>query len=70
LVLGLILVMAPLGTYGVLALLGLLAGGAVWVGMEIATQRNKFERLGKLPPLTDNDVRAARSRLMARGARR
>ena len=69
-VLGLILVMAPLGMYGVLALLGLGAGGAAWVGMEVAAQRNKFERLGKLPPLTENDVRAARSKLTARRARR
>ncbi len=70
LVLGLIFVMAPLGTYGLLALLGLLAGGVAWVGMEMAAQRNKFERLGKLPPLTENDVRAARSKLTARRARR
>ena len=70
-VLGLIFVMAPLGTYGVLALLGLLAGGAAWVVMmEVAAQRNKFERLGKLPPLTESDVRAARSRLAIRRVRR
>ena len=70
LVLGLIFVMAPLGTYGVLALLGLLAGGVAWVGMEMAAQRNTFERLGKLPPLAERDLRAARTRLTARRARR
>ena len=68
-VLGLILVMAPLGTFGVLTLLGLLATGAAWVVMEVAAQRNKFERLGRLPPLPEIDARAARSRLTARGER-
>jgi hypothetical protein len=70
LVLGLIFVMAPLGAYGVLALLGLLSVGAAWVVMEVAAQRNKFERLGKLPPLTENDVRVARSKLTAHRVRR
>jgi hypothetical protein len=69
-VLGVIFVAAPLGVYGVLVLLGLLLVGAVWVSGEIAAQRNRFERLGKMPPLSDNDLRAARSKLMSHRARR
>ena len=69
-VLGVILVAAPLGVYGVLVLLGLLLVGAGWVAGEVAAQRNRFERLGKMPPLSDNDLRAARSKLMSHRARR
>jgi len=62
-VLATIFVLAPMGTLGVLALLGLLIGGAAWVAGEIAAQRNHHERLGKMPPLSENDLRAARSKL-------
>jgi hypothetical protein len=69
-VLGVIFAAAPLGVYGVLVLLGLLLVGAGWVSGEIAAQRNRFERLGKMPPLSDNDLRAARSKLMSHRTRR
>ena len=69
-VLGVILVAAPLGVYGMLALLGLLVVGAWWVSGEIASQRNRFERLGKMPPLSENDLRAARSKLRSPRCRR
>ena len=60
---GTVLVTAPLGIYGMVALLGLLAVVALRVAGEIAAQRNRHERLGRMPPLSDNDLRAARARL-------
>lgn len=65
-VLGTILVAVPLGVYGVLVLVGLLVLGAGWVSGEVASQRNRFERLGKMPPLSENDLRVARSKLINR----
>ena len=69
-VLAVIFIAAPLGVYGVLGLLALSFIGALWVSGEIAAQRNRFERLGKLPPLSDNDLRVARSKLLSHHARR
>ena len=68
-VLGLIFIAAPLGLAGVLVLLGLLLLGAGWVSSEVSSQGNRFERLGKMPPLSDNDLRAARSKLRQRAAK-
>lgn len=70
LALGLMLALASLGTHGLLALLCLLALGVAWVIIAVAAQRDKFERLGKLPPLPENDLRAARAKLSPQRVRR
>ena len=64
--LGAILALAPMGTYGVLALCGLLLAGLAWAWHEAAALRNKYERLGKMPPLSENDLHRARSKLVNR----
>ena len=68
-VLGLIFIAAPMGVYGVLVLLGLSLLGAGWVSGEVSSQANRFEPLGKMPPLSDRDLYVARSKLLNSSAR-
>lgn len=59
-----------LGPWGGLVFLALLGVGLLWVVAGAAAQRDKCERLGKLPPLSDHDWRAARSKLTSQRVRK
>jgi hypothetical protein len=51
------------GSVGILVLLGLLAAYLIWFCVEIHQQRERFEQLGRQPPLAGVDLRSARIRL-------
>ncbi|MEY2408129.1 MAG: hypothetical protein QOF48_799 [Verrucomicrobiota bacterium] len=69
-VLAILFTAATLGVYGIVGVIGLGFIGAMWVSSEISAQGNRFDRLGKMPPLSDNDLRVARSKLMSPRSRR
>jgi len=51
------------GTAGITVLLGVLAAYLVWLCVEIHRQRDRFERLGRQPPLASVDLKVARTKL-------
>jgi hypothetical protein len=51
------------GMGGIGVLLGLLAIYLAWICFAIRAQQDRFERLGRQPPLASADLRAARGRL-------
>ena len=61
-----VLCLGALGAWGlpVFAAAGAVAIGWVWVA--VAEQRQKFEKLGKMPPLSENELHRARSKLVNR----
>jgi hypothetical protein len=54
---------AIFGRPGLAVLLGLLATYFAWVCFELWSQQERFEQLGRQPPLASQDLRAARVRL-------
>jgi|GEM_PF-6939421 hypothetical protein len=60
-----VLGMGALGTWGVAMFLAVLAIGISVVWAFIADQRQKFEKLGKMPPLSENELNRARSKLVS-----
>ena len=59
-----VLCMAALGDWGLAVFAAVLVAGVVWVWASIAGQRQKFEKLGKMPPLSENELHRARSKLV------
>ena len=51
------------GPWGGVLFLALLGGAIIWFCAAVAAQRDKCVPLGKLPPLSNHDWRAARARL-------
>ena len=64
-----VLGMGTLGAWGVVVFVAALVVGIGWVWVSIADQRQKFEKLGKMPPLSENDLSRARSKLVSRAKR-
>ncbi|HEU0011637.1 MAG TPA: hypothetical protein VFT34_17610 [Verrucomicrobiae bacterium] len=61
-----VLCMGALGDWGLAVFAVVLAAGIAWVWASVAEQRQKFERLGKMPPLSENELHRARSKLVDR----
>jgi len=61
-----VLGMGALGAWGMAVFAAVLVLGIIWVWMAVAEQRQKFEKLGKMPPLSENDLSRARSKLVSR----
>ena len=61
-----VLCVAALGAWGMAVLAAVLVAGIAWMWVCVAGQRQKFEKLGKMPPLSENDLRRARSKLVNR----
>ena len=61
-----VLCMGALGTWGVAVLAAAIVAAIAWVWAAIAGQRQKFEKLGKMPPLSENELHRARSKLVNR----
>ena len=64
-----VLCMGALGAWGVGVLVAGLAAGIGWLWAALAEQRQKFEKLGKMPPLSENELSRARSKLVNRAKR-
>ena len=61
-----VLGLGTLGAWGLAVFAAVLAAGIGWVWASIAGQRQKFEKLGKMPPLSENELHRARSKLVNR----
>ena len=59
-----VLCTGALGVWGMAVFATLLVVGIGWVWMAVAQQRQKFEKLGKMPPLSENELSRARSKLV------
>ena len=54
---------AIFGVAGITVLLGLLAAYLIWFCIEIGRMRERYDKLGRQPPLASVDLRVARSKL-------
>jgi hypothetical protein len=61
-----VLCLGALGEWGVVVLAAVLVAGIGWVCASIAGQRQKYGKLGKMPPLSENELNRARSKLVNR----
>lgn len=61
-----VLCVGALGAWGLAVFAAMLAAGIGWVWACAAAQRQKFEKLGKMPPLSENELHRARSKLVNR----
>jgi len=59
-----VLCMGALGDWALAVFAAVLAAGIAWVWASVAGRRQKFERLGKMPPLSENELHRARSKLV------
>lgn len=62
-----VLCTGALGAWGIAVLAVVLLAGIGWVWASAAGQRQRFEKLGKMPPLSENELSRARSKLVNRG---
>ena len=61
-----VLCLGALGAWGLTVFASVLAAGIGWAWATVAGQRQRFQKLGKMPPLSENELRAARSKLVNR----